>query len=227
VDPEPIEEDDEWEWEIAMARARAAAEWAEEAAQVTQPAARAKRATSPIELVVKSRRKDPIQTDNWPKTEPLMEQWDGPSPVVRVLPRAPSPTPPKPIVIAHAPEAAMPAAPVAREFALRPPAPTPTSPTIVTSAPRATVIPVPTLSRAVDPKSITPRTRTNTAPLPRPPASVMAPPKRYPRSTDPVGATTEDTLVNGTAAPANDDATTPGLILPPASSTRRVAAKQR
>ncbi len=258
VDPEPVEEEDEWEWEIAMARARAAAEWAEEAATAapalaTRPVARSKRATSPIAIVAEPRRTDPLQTDNWPKTEPLIESWDSTSQVVRVLPRAPSPTPPRPIVIAT---------PAPRELALRAPAPTPAAaaPTarpmgtigtigpmgtpgtmgtmgtpgtpgtppasspVARSAPRPTVIPVPALPSAIDPKSIVPRMRSTTGMLPRPPSSVMAPPRRVPRSTDPVG---EDTLVSGTAAPANDDATTPGLILPPASMGKRVAAKQR
>src|SRR3569623_2748212 len=62
VETAPVEEDDEWEWEIAVARARANAEWAAEAAEAAaKPAAKAK---------------DPISTDSWPKTEPLLEAWE-------------------------------------------------------------------------------------------------------------------------------------------------------
>lgn len=232
VETAPVEEDDEWEWEIAVARARANAEWAAEAAEAAaKPAAKAK---------------DPISTDSWPKTEPLLEAWEqtgSPERPIRVLPRKPSPTPSKPIVVA----APLPRATPAR-FPVSP-ATEPnifvgeqTSPTIVTSAqkpvsehtspmiaaPRATVIPVPTLPMALDPKSVVPRPRTTTgAPPMRPNAAVMSP-RRMSRGTPSLANRTEDTLVNGNTAPANDDLTSPGLLAPPpASNALRVAAKQR
>jgi len=269
----PVEEDDEWEWEIAVARARAAAEWAAEAAAAPPLAAarpRPKRATSPIAIVAEPRepkKRDPIQSDSWPQTEPLMESWETHTNTtdrsVRVLPRAPSPTPPKPIVIPN-------------RMPLRAPAPTPaaaastvgdqTSPTVQTSAARSavtswtnvgtgtkapwatrtqdpwpaakttpnaeliagsTVIPVPAMPVATDPKQVTSRPRTPSSSVPiRPPSTVMAPPRRVPHATPPQA--TEDTLVNQVAAPANDDLTSPSLLMPsPASSSRRVAAKQR
>jgi hypothetical protein len=276
VESEPVQEDDEWEWEIAVARARAAAEWAAEAAEASAPQLaparpRPKRATSPIAIVAepKEKKRDPIQSDSWPQTEPLMEAWETNTNTtdrsVRVLPRPPSPTPPKPIVIPN-------------RMPLRAPAPTPavaastigdqTSPTVQTSAaPRppvnpvtswtnvgtgtkapwatrtadpwpaakttpnaefiagSTVIPVPAMPVATDPKQVTPRPRTPSGSV-RPPATVMAPPRRIPHATPPQA--TEDTLVNQVAAPANDDLTSPGLLMPsPASSSKRVAAKQR
>lgn len=223
VESAPVEEDDEWEWEIAVARARAAAEWATEAAA----AAAAKPALRPV-----AKPKDPMQTDNWPKTEPLLEAWEVTGPTdrpIRVLPRASSPTPPKPIVVAvlASPRSAPPQNVFIGEQ---------TSPTIVTSAakpvasaPRATIIPVPTLPRAIDPKSVTPRPRTTTHTLPlRPNAAVMAPLRRAARGTPAIANRSEDTLVTGHAAPANDDLTSPGLLAPPpASSGKRVAAKLR
>jgi len=230
VESAPVEEDDEWEWEIAVARARAAAEWAAEAAEAA--AKPAKPAAKP---------KDPMQTDNWPKTEPLLDAWEATGTTdrpIRVLPRASSPTPPKPIVIAApAPRPARIPSTEQNVFVDQ------TSPTIVTSAqkpvsehtspviaaPRATVIPVPTLPSALDPKSVIPRPRNSTGALPlRPNASVMAPPRRTSRGTPSFANRAEDTLVNGNSAPANDDLTSPGLLAPPpASSAKRVAAKLR
>jgi hypothetical protein len=95
-----------------------------------------------------------------------------------------------------------------------------------------TVIPVPTLPSAIDPKSVLPlppRPRTTTGALPiRPHAAVMSPPRRLSRGTPSIANRAEDTLVNGNTAPANDDLTSPGLLAPPpASSAKRVAAKQR
>lgn len=211
------EDGDEWEWEIAVARARAAAEWAEEAAQqiATQAKAlqlpvRKNRATSPIAIVAEPKR-DMIKSDIWPTTEPLQrivtESTIDEAPLVRVMPRIKSPTPTKPIVMipAHTP------APL-------PPAPLP---------PMSTLSMIPSVSpRAPLQPIVAPRTRTTTGALP-----AMASPRRFPRATpattpdarmDRIG---EDTQVS--AAPANDDATRPGLLMPSASSTRRVAAKQR
>jgi hypothetical protein len=193
-----VGEDDEWEWEIAVARARAAAEWAEEAISLAAPAPK-KRATSPIAIVAEPKR---ITTESFPKTEPLLEAWENTSShePVRVLPRTKSLTPAKPIVIVIAPRAPL---------------------------QRATVIPVPAMPQVADPRSITPVRSRPTA------ESVMSAPRRFPRATpattpDAYGAHVgEDTQVNHSAAPANDDQTRPGLLLPSASNTRRVAAKQR
>jgi hypothetical protein len=82
---------------------------------------------------------------------------------------------------------------------------------------------------ALDPKSVIPRPRTTTGSIPlRPNASVMSPPRRLSRGTPSIANRSEDTLVNGNTAPANDDLTSPGLLAPPpASSAKRVAAKQR
>jgi len=226
----PVEEDDEWEWEIAVARARANAEWAAEAAE-----AAAKTIATP--------KKDPMSTDSWPKTEPLLDACEpsgSPDRPIRVLPRKPSPTPPKPIVIAERPVfGRTPARTIV-------PATEPnifvgeqTSPTIVTSAqkpvsentspmiaaaPRATVIPVPTLPSAIDPKSVTPRPRTTTGSLPMRANPAVMSPRRLPRGTPSVANRTEDTLVTGNTAPANDDLTSPGLLAP---APKRVAAKLR
>lgn len=256
----PVVEEDEWEWEIAVARARAQAEWAAEAeAAAPRP--------SPI-AIEPLRKRDPMQSDSWPQTEPLMDAWETNTNTtdrgVRVLPRQPSPTPPKPIVVPTLPLRAPAPTPVAASFAVG----DQTSPTVQTSAaPRSlpsgtrspvtswtnvgtgtkapwasrtadpwpaakttpnasyatggsTVIPVPQMPVATDPRQVRPRTPTGSS-------SVMAPPRRIPRATPP--QTTEDTVVNQIAAPANDDLTSPGLLLPaPASTTtKRVAAKQR
>jgi hypothetical protein len=222
ADPTEVGEDDEWEWEIAVARARAAAEWAEEAAQQIatmakapqQPRVMKKRATSPIAIVAEPKR-DVIKSDTWPQTEPLqtIEPWETTqAPPVRVMPRMKSQTPAKPIVMipTHTP------APL-------PPAPLPPVSTLSmlpSVSPRAPLQPI-----------VAPRTRQTTGQLPA--MSASSSPRRFPRATP---ATTpdsrmdrlgEDTQVSVAPAPANDDATRPGLMLPSASSTRRVAAKQR
>jgi hypothetical protein len=88
-----------------------------------------------------------------------------------------------------------------------------------TAAPaRSTLKPREPLQR--DPKK--PITTTSTV--------VTSAPRRFPRATPettPYASLGEDTQVNYT--PANDvgDKTRPGLLLPSASNTRRVAAKQR
>jgi hypothetical protein len=235
ADPTEVGEDgDEWEWEIAVARARAAAEWAEEAAQQiatqarapqlpVQPRAMKKRATSPIAIVAERKREvdvDVMKSDIWPTTEPLERlaaETIEEAPPVRVMPRMKSPTPAKPIVMIPA----------------HTPAPLPPPPT----GPVSTLTMLPSVSpRAPLQPIVAPRARSTTGQLP-----AMASQRRFPRGTpattpdsrmDRIG---EDTQVSGTPAPApfpapfpaNDDATRPGLMLPSASSTRRVAAKQR
>lgn len=220
ADPTEVGEDgDEWEWEIAVARARAAAEWAEEAQQIAtqakapqlpvQPRVMKKRATSPIAIVAEPKRE--------PQTEPLqtIEPWETTqAPPVRVMPHMKSPTPAKPIVMipTHTP-APLPPAPL-------PPAPQSTLTMLPSVSPRAPLQPI-----------VAPRARSTTGQLPA--MSATNSQRRFPRGTP---ATTpdsrmdrlgEDTQVSAAPAPANDDATRPGLMLPSASSTRRVAAKQR
>jgi hypothetical protein len=221
ADPTEVGEDgDEWEWEIAVARARAAAEWAEEAAlliatqaSAPQPRVIKKRATSPIAIVAEPKR-DAMKSDIWPTTEPLQRvvaEAIEEAPPVRVMPRVKSPTPAKPIVMIPA----------------RTPAPLPPPPT----GPVSTLTMLPSVSpRAPLQPIVAPRARSTTGQLPATMASTQ---RRFPRGTpattpdarmDRIG---EDTQVSATPAPANDDATRPGLMLPSASSTRRVAAKQR
>jgi hypothetical protein len=85
-----------------------------------------------------------------------------------------------------------------------------------TSTP-GTVIPVPALPAAADPRAV------------RPAIVASSLPKRFPRATGKV----EDTIRTHAAPPANDDKTSPSIALPPAASTiglpstKRVAAKQR
>ena len=224
ADPTEVGEDgDEWEWEIAVARARAAAEWAEEAAQqiamqasAPQPSARAmkKRATSPIAIVAEPKR-DVMKNDIWPTTEPLERlaaEAIEEAPPIRVMPRVKSPTPAKPIVM----------------IPTHTPAPLPPPPT----GPVSTLTMLPSVSpRAPLQPIVAPRARSTTGQMPA--AMSATTQRRFPRGTP---ATTpdarmdrlgEDTQVSATPAPANDDATRPGLLLPSASSTRRVAAKQR
>ena len=83
------------------------------------------------------------------------------------------------------------------------------------SAAPKTIIPVPTLPRASSAAIVRPAI----TPVARP---AMAPLRRVPRATNRI----EDT-VRTTAAPANDDKTSPGIALPPSGGGRRVAAKQR
>jgi hypothetical protein len=88
----------------------------------------------------------------------------------------------------------------------------------VGSAPvaRTTVIPVPSLPRVSDPHLVRPVVS------PRRPIVPIVPPRRMPKATGRV-----DDTIRTHAAPANDDRTSPGIALPPASSGKRVAAKHR
>ncbi len=87
-----------------------------------------------------------------------------------------------------------------------------------------TVIPVPTLPQ------VTARARIQTGAMPLQPA-----PRRFPRATPQPELASEDTQVTHAApTPANDDLTSPGLVMPPPPSSSssstgstRVAAKQR
>jgi hypothetical protein len=133
----------------------------------------------------------PPDTDSWPKTEPLNEVWeDASSPLStdRIL------------RLAHTPVVKLPAKP------------TPTSMPVAKAS--RTVIPVPELPRAADPRSV------------RPVSGTRPPPMRIPRATQ---SRFEETIRTHAATAVNDDATSPQIALPPApsSSGKRVAAKQR
>ena len=91
------------------------------------------------------------------------------------------------------------------------------------AAPR-TIIPVPQLPRALDPSAVRPAfvPARGSGPQVSPPVMAQPPLRRVPRSTNGI----EDT-VRTAPAPANDDKTSPGIALPPASGGRKVAAKQK
>jgi hypothetical protein len=186
-------EEDEWEWEIAMARARAAAEWAEEAAA---------EAVTSRQPALPARQPDPIQTETWPKTEPLNEVWEmtpAPSPIMteRVL------------RLANTPVVKLPAKP-------------PTGPV-------RTVIPVPPMPSTTHPRNVQPVISTPRTTLADRMAAKAAPPRRVPHATS--NSRFEETIRTHAATPVNDDETSPHLALPPApmvgASGKRVAAKQR
>ncbi len=81
-----------------------------------------------------------------------------------------------------------------------------------------TIIPVPQLPRVTDPSLVRPAVVARGTG----PQASQAPLRRVPRSTNRI----EDT-VRTAPAPANDDRTSPGIALPPASGGRKVAAKQK
>lgn len=212
--------EDEWEWEIAMARARAAADETEAAraellgaaASIESPVAQRKMIpakTSPGVAVAATR--SPISTRSavpepeplppWPGTEPYNETWADRSEVA-----------PQVMSVLQKKLA------VARR--------TPAKPTPTVAAPasgRATVIPVPQLPTAADPRTV------------RPPAYTPSAPKgRTARGT---GSPTrlEETVRTQAAPPANanDDRTSPYIELPSEvkpsgfAHTKRVAARER
>lgn len=128
---------------------------------------------------------------------------------------APKFTAPKPVAAKHA-VAAKPTPP---------PLPPPGEDTKVGIAPKPTtvvapktIIPVPTLPRVTDPSLVRPPVVARGSG----PQVAQPPLRRVPRSTNRI----EDT-VRTAAAPANDDKTSPGIALPPASGGRKVAAKQK
>jgi hypothetical protein len=107
---------------------------------------------------------------------------------------------PAPVRRVQATPQPFPVAPVTVRFASATPPPI---------APARTVIPVPALPRAADPSLVRPME-----------------PRRTPRSTSRV----DDTIRTHAAPPANDDRTSPGMILPKIGGlpgTKRVAAKQK
>jgi len=106
-----------------------------------------------------------------------------------------------------------------------PPLPPPGEDTKVGIAPKPTavvapktIIPVPTLPRVTDPSLVRPPVIARGSG----PQVAPQPLRRVPRSTNRI----EDT-VRTSAAPANDDKTSPGIALPPAGGGRKVAAKQK
>ena len=218
VAPEPVVEEDDWEWTIAIARARAAAEDSELAAAAPIPAPvpapprfiEAK--TLPLAKVAEIK-PDPIASDAWPKTEPLVDldynDYTNPmTEVVRVArlvntPRVTLPAKPTPqqMPIVAAPRAVTPARPMpvvvpviaARDY------PRAKSP--------VTVIPIPKLP------SITNARAMHIAPVVRAMPTPMTPaqPRRFAKGTGPYLPKTEPNIV---VAPRRDDDTVPGIVLP-------------
>jgi hypothetical protein len=180
--------EDEWEWEIAMARARATA--ADEIASPAIARPVVPRKTSQGMAVVKATL-EPDPLPPWPGTEPFNESWADKSEVaphvMSVLQKklaADKRTPPKAVQTVAPP----------------------------TVAPqRSTVIPVPQLPSAADPRSVRPAQRVA--------RGTGAPSK------------VEETVRTNAAPAANDDRTSPYITLPSEvkpsgfAHTKRVAAK--
>ncbi|CAN5894757.1 hypothetical protein BH11MYX3_BH11MYX3_22490 [soil metagenome] len=188
---EPVVEEDDWEWTIAIARARAAADEVDLAASQPPPEA--------PKLFAAKTLPDPIQTDAWPKTEPLgaIDYNDYTSPmaeVVRVVQMANKPrvvlpaklTPPRAVPVVVAPVQA-------REF------PRGKSP--------ATVIPIPKLP------SLNGARLTSVSPVVRAPVTPLDAPRRMAKGTGPYLPRTEPTQI--VAQPRHEDDTVTGMILPP------------
>jgi len=197
----PIEEpgEDEWEWEIAMARARAAE--VEEtrvdllgASAVIAAAANQRKTNPGMAVTAKSPPKLPDPLPPWPETEPFNEAWaesEGAPHVMSVLQKKLA---------------------VARSTPAR-------GQSAVATPQQRTVIPVPELPAAADPRTV------------RPPVHVPSQPRgRMARGT---GSKREDTVRTQAAPPANDDRTSPYIELPSEvkpsgfAHTKRVAARQR
>jgi hypothetical protein len=203
--------EDEWEWEIAMARARAAAEEEEQArvARATPAPAPATRKmimakTSPgIAAVARAPKlgPEPEPLPPWPGTEPYNESWADKSDVA-------------PQVMSV----------LQKKLALQRSTPARATPVVSAPAsPRSTVIPVPQLPAAADPRSVRPASYT--------PSFSRA---RAARGTGAPATKLEETVRTLAAPPAaNDDRTSPYITLPnevkPSgfAHTKRVAAKER
>ncbi len=205
--------EDEWEWEIAMARARAAADEAEQArvellgASAVIAAPVIPRKTNPGMAVVtpasQPSRPEPEPLPPWPGTEPYNETWADKSDVA-----------PQVMSVLRKKLAADKRTPAKPSPTVKP------LPTVVTSpaaTQRSTVIPVPKLPTAADPRSVRPAPYT---------------PSRIARGTG-SPAKLEETVRTHAAPPANDDRTSPYITLPSEvkpsgfAHTKRVAAKQR
>ncbi len=211
--------EDEWEWEIAMARARAAAEDVEQAradlvgaSAVIAAAAIPPRKTNPGMAVIapaKAKAKawppEPEPLPPWPGTEPFNETWADKS---EIAPQVMSVLEKKLAVMRSTPARG------AKQVAAAPPKPSTPPPA------QRTVIPVPSLPTASDPRQVRPAAYT---PLAKPRTARGTPsPKKL-----------EETVRTAAVPPANDDMTSPYIELPtevkPPSGfahTKRVAAKQ-
>jgi hypothetical protein len=232
----PQVEEDDWEWTIALARARAAADDGDTAAEAVQPPRLAAEtvvsppapnlaAPTPRFMPVKTQPgvnvRSPLDTDSWPKTEPLgtleYEDYTSPSseiariarlanalkpPVVIPAPKAPTPAAPTPVVRA-APRAASPATiiPIPKLPSVR----TTTSETGRTSAiqpvVRAMATPIPAAPR---------RLAKGTGPVTQTVAIAPPPPIRSGEDTMPAFAIGDRT----TPSLAIGDRTKPGIALP-------------
>lgn len=197
VAPAEEPEEDDWEWTVAMAKARAAAEETELAAAAPKFVAPAPKFVAPAPAP-KAVTPAPRPAFIPAKTAPMAKVAE-PKKTAPMAVQVVPPVLPEP-----------PALPEPEEDwdALIAKASVP-------SAPPRTIIPVPTLPRASGAAMVRPAI----TPVARP---SLAPLRRVPRATDRI----EDT-VRTTAAPANDDRTSPGIALPPSGGGRRVAAKQR
>jgi hypothetical protein len=201
VAPPPVAEEDDWEWTIAIARARAAAEEVVVAAASPPPTAPGPKfvaaKTLPIAKIAESKA-DGMDTDSWPKTEPLKEldYNDYTSPtnqVVRTIQRA---TAARVVLPAKAtPAKAMPV--VVPPVVVAPQFPRAKSPT--------TVIPVPKLpSVAQNPRAM------QVEPVVR---------NRFAKGTHPhVPKTMPFALV-----PESSEDTVPHMVLPPVAELKRAS----
>jgi hypothetical protein len=196
--------EDEWEWEIAMARARAAAEQVEQArvdllgASAVVASAVIQRKTNPGIAVTREPPPLPDPPSDWPGTEPFNETWNDRS---EVAPQVMSVLQKKLAVQRSTP---------ARGHSISPAPPQ-----------RTTVIPVPQLPMAADPRMVRP-----------PQYTPMEPRGRLARGTG-SASRREETVRTLAAPPVNDDYTAPYIELPSEvkpvgfAHTKRVAAKQR
>jgi hypothetical protein len=219
VAPEPVVEEDDWEWTIAIARARAAADEAELAASAPMPApvpapprfVAAK--TLPIAKVAESK-PDPIASDAWPKTEPLvdLDYNDYTSPMTEVVRVARLANTPRVTLPAKATPQQMPI--VAAPRAVTPARPMPVVVPVIAAReyPRAkspvTVIPIPKLPSINNARAMHIAPVVRAMPTPITPAQ----PRRFAKGTGPYLPKTEPNIV---VAPRRDDDTVPGIVLPP------------
>lgn len=212
--------EDEWEWEIAMARARATAEESEQARVdllgasaviaspvIASPATQRKwtpNKTNPgVAVTPVTRPKlsgpEPEPLPPWPGTEPYNETWADRSEVA-------------PQVMSV----------LQKKLAVERRTPARATPVVSTQAPqRATVIPVPQLPAAADPRLVRPAAYTPSQPRGRGARGTGAPGRL------------EETVRTHAAPVANDDHTAPYIELPTEvkpsgfAHTKRVAAKER
>jgi hypothetical protein len=213
--------EDEWEWEIAMARARAAAEEIEEArvdllgASAVIASAVIQRKTNPGMTAVKSMPqavKEPEPLPPWPGTEPFNDSWGDKS---EVAPQVMS-VMEKKLAVARTPARGSSMVPPPRTLPLSPRLP----PQRTTPEQRATVIPVPHLPAAADPRLV--------RPAPYTPSHA-----RIARGTESPSKRLAETVRTAAVPPANEDRTSPYIELPTEvrpsgfAHTKRVASKQR